>query len=152
MLKTKVTKRTTANSIGQIKERRKRFAKTVVKTIIKENKPLSEYKDHGSWHGTRDLHIKGRKLKLAGLITGCGLGQIHGVTQLGDDISKKEFIAALQDFKKDGVGAVLCTLGANHYQYEKTILNLGFEKMAEYSNYRHGDDGYYKQRMYLLKL
>jgi hypothetical protein len=44
----------------------------------------------------------------------------------------------------------MCTLGQQYYKKEDFLLQLGFVKVSEYANYRHGQDGNYKQRMYLL--
>lgn len=122
----------------------------------KIEKPLSEYRDYGSWHSGGQVALNQYFLTLRGMITGCGIAQITGITYLNypdnKNITKEEFIKKFDKFKSEGIGGVLCTLGQNHYEHEKRLLNLGFELISEYANYRHGSSGHYKQKLYILKL
>lgn len=118
---------------------------------------MNNYEFGGSWHEKQEIPLNQYSLKFVGMITGCGLGQITGLRYLNIDnnleITKKEFISKFESIKNDGCGAVLCTLGEDHYsRLEEIILNLGFELISEYNNYRHSKDGNYKQRLYILKL
>lgn len=153
MLKLKIKKRSTANSISRFKEKKAK-SRVKVETVIVEKKvePLNAYPYHGSFHGRTSINVKGRVLTFAGTITGCGLGQVHGVTQLGSDVSREDLLTAFKDVRARGCGSIICTLGQAYYNYESSLLRLGFEKLAEYPNLKHGMDGSYKQRIYLLKL
>lgn len=118
----------------------------------KEKNNIETFPYKGSWHG----HFKFYKniyLNIFGTVTGCGLAQIHGIS----DITSNNFNAIKKEFedyiipemKKTGVGAIIATLGESYYAKETLLIDLGFERMNEYHNYRHGSD--YMQRIYLLK-
>jgi len=105
----------------------------------------------GHWHGYKEFNLGAySKLRISGAITGCGLGQLHGVIYLDNEAFINEFKKAVADFKRDGVGAFICTLGQSHYHREQSLLDLGFERISEYHNYRHGQA--YMQRLYILKV
>jgi hypothetical protein len=121
--------------------------------------PLSKYdigRINGVWHGSASGQINGALIQICGTITGCGLLQIYGISNMFDnDISKEDFlkqlavIARSSDEEMDA-GSIIATLGKNHYHKEEKLLKLGFEKISEYINFRH--DRTYKQRLYILKL
>ena len=118
---------------------------------------MEKYEFDGSWHPKEDINLNTYNLKFAGMMTGCGLGQITDLKWLALEsnlkITKEEFILKFSGIKGDGCGAILCTLGQNHYlELEQIILNLGFELISEYNNYKHSSFGNYKQRLYILKL
>lgn len=120
----------------------------------------------GMWHRTRTYPIQyeiknnGRKpfvshmtLKVCGVITGCGLVQMHGISNISEhnfELVREKLETIKKDYKKDGAGCIMCTLGQSYYNKEELVLSLGFIMVSEYANYRHGQDGKYKQRMYLL--
>lgn len=120
----------------------------------------------GIWHKSRDYKIEYKiyegkpherkthiNISVKGVITGCGLAQLHGISNITDTnfgAVKKEFEKIKQDYKLDGAGCIMCTLGAAYYHKQKYLFELGFVLVSEYANYRHGQDGKYKQRMYLL--
>ncbi len=118
----------------------------------KEEKPLNQYKDIGSWHTGSVIPFGISSLTVRGMITGCGIAQCVGVANIDPDKTKEELLTAFKPLKDDGVGAIVCTLGQNYYTHEPKLLKLGFEFLSEYPNYRHGNDGAYKQRLYILKL
>jgi hypothetical protein len=119
----------------------------------KEIIDIKDYKDFGTWHTNLPfITIGNTRLIVKGMITGCGIAQLHGVANLSANINPDEFREKFQDIRDNGVGAVICTLGQSYYASEDKLLNLGFEKLSEYSNYRHGQDGNYKQRLYIYKL
>jgi hypothetical protein len=119
----------------------------------------------GTWHPKRQytFSLPGlpyvRTLTTVSTITGCGLVQMYGILSLvaGATPEQLEYIKnvfttkILPELKVCGAGAIIVTLGRSYYPNEPTILKLGFEKLSEYSNYRHGQDGKYKQRLYILK-
>ncbi len=127
-----------------------------------KNKPTKQVKEEpllqepiremgGGWHGYQEIPLGAySKLRISGAITGCGLGQLHGVIYLDNDASINEFKKAVAEFKRNGVGAFICTLGQSHYRREQSLLDLGFERISEYHNYRHGNT--YMQRLYILKV
>lgn len=129
--------------------------------------PQIEYTElSGQWHKTRDYTISypftcsdGNNiiakvtLTVVGVITGCGLVQMHGISNISEsnfDLIKDKLEHIKSDYKTDGAGCIMCTLGAQYYNKEDLLLKLGFVKVSEYANYRHGQSGHYKQRMYLL--
>lgn len=123
------------------------------KEAVKERKPLTEYDGNGSWHSRLVIDLPGGyKLTVVGTITGCGLAQVHGIIYLPTTLTKEELVKSLKPIKDNGAGAVLATLGQNYYHLEPRLLELGFVRISEYANYRHGSDGNYKQRLYILTL
>lgn len=108
----------------------------------------------GTWHPLKTKSIKNTAFTVAGMMTGCGIAQMHGVVQLCDNkgITKEDLLNSLKDIKSDGVGGIIATLGAGYYNREPDLLKLGFELLSEYANYRHGSDGRYQQKCYMLKL
>jgi len=128
--------------------------KTTVKKvkIVKTVYPIIDYAANGHWHKRRTIIVGNTSLNFAGTITGCGLGQLQNVSSLGDTVTKKELLTALSALRPDGVGAVVCTLGQSYFSCEANLIRLGFTKIEEYPNYRHDQDGGYKQRLYMLKL
>ena len=101
----------------------------------------------GTWHHTRHYDY----ITVTGTITGCGLAQMYGVVNLCN-MSKKSALKLLEaiksDYRRDGAGGIVATLGAGYYNYEKQLLDFGFVMLKEYENYRHGSG--YKQRLYIL--
>lgn len=127
------------------------------KEFFKVGKHLPNPTVFGYWHKQCHIDFEKTKLNFAGLVTGCGLGQIYGISHLAQLIKKNKLTLTSSEFKekfkhqiKDGVGAVICTLGQNFYEYENIIFELGFELLSEYNNYRHGNC--YTQRLYIIKL
>ena len=123
----------------------------------KISQDLKKYDSEGIWHQKTTILLNQYSIDFAGMFTGCGLGQIRNVTifsnSANQNISKEELLKKFENLKKNGVGAVVCTLGQGYWnKYEVNLLKIGFEKISEYSNYRHGTDGAYKQRLYILKL
>src|SRR6187399_389811 len=101
-----------------------------------------------SWHQTRSYNYT----TVCGMNTGCGLAQIHGVVNLCllNPIEAREILKKIaDDYRNDGAGAILATLGDSYYaRYEQKLLNLGFKFLREYNNYRHGLGA--TQRLYIL--
>lgn len=128
--------------------------KTTVKKVkvVKKVYPIVDYAAQGTWHGKRTIIVGNTTLNFAGVIMGCGLGQLQNVSTLSDTVTKEQFIKALSPLKPAGVGAVISTLGQNYFSREPYLLSLGFTRMEEYPNYQHGQDGRYTQRIYILKL
>lgn len=114
----------------------------------------SPYKsDNDNWHEGRSYNVEGTyaTLHACGTICGCGLGQLYCVTSFQKN-QIEAFKGCLKlltvDYKKDGIGAFIATLGASHWtNHEQLLLDAGFELKAEYNNWRHGAT--YKQRMYI---
>lgn len=119
----------------------------------------------GSWHKHRTYEISyiagqppndfktTKFIDVCGVISGCGLAQIHGISEINQknfDLFKSTLEKIKADYKDDGAGCIMATLGMTYYNKEDFLLELGFVKVSEYSNYRHGTNGQYKQRMYLL--
>lgn len=121
-----------------------------------EEKTFTEHEDsYGIWHRNRDFYVKsGGHLSVRGMITGCGIMQVYGVSSLKPEVTKEELKTLFSELKDNGCGAVVCTLGDLYYnpqfQYEQNLLNAGFELLSEYHNYRHGNIA--MQRLYIFKL
>lgn len=130
--------------------------RAVEKAPIKEIRPIEEFPYTGSWHKTYNIPLDYLSLTVTGTITGCGLAQMSGVTSLNHNsnrnITKENFIKKFNKIKQDGAGGIICTLGDGHLHNESRLLELGFEKLSKYANYRHGKSGFYKQTLYILKL
>lgn len=116
----------------------------------KITEPLKDFKHIGSWHKKWVIPFGIGSLHIAGMITGCGIAQCYGVSMIDPNKTKEDLLKALSVIKSDGVGAIVCTLGHNFYSKEPSLLNLGFEKLSEYVNYKHSSS--YMQRLYILKL
>lgn len=112
---------------------------------------LDNYAYIGSWHGHSRVVVADKAtIYVAGTSMGCGLGRIRGVINLAaKQITKKQLLKSLQEYKKNGLGVFLATLGQSYYKHEEYLLSLGFELLSEYPNYRHGAG--YNQRLYILK-
>lgn len=107
-----------------------------------------EFQDTNRWHQKR-IYCN-RKITVCGMITGCGIAQMYGVSDASEEELLKELPKIKSDFKADGAGAIIATLGKTYYNHEEKLLNVGFELMKEYPNYRHGLNGSYTQRCYIL--
>jgi len=106
-------------------------------------------------NNTKNLH----KVSVVtnGLSTGCGLVQLSGITGLSNQDGylglknklEKDIIPFL---KRDGAGAIICTLGDSFKNQFPFLISIGFTELSYYSNYRHGQDGKYKQKLFILTL
>lgn len=95
------------------------------------------------------------QLTFISTIMGCGIAQMSGSALMSSNPkgAKKALQKALLKLKTDGVGAIICTLGEVYWnKHEPLVLDCGFTLLKEYSNYRHGKDGKYHQRLYILTL
>ena len=135
---------------------KKKALQAIAKVItpVEEVKPIApepmKHEDGvGYHHRKQNIKIKGVSIVFAGLLTGCGLGQIYGVAYLPQDTSLEDFQPAIKAMEEDYLGGVIATLGDAHYEQEELILSLGFERMAEYRNTSHTRG---TQRLYFLKL
>lgn len=129
----------------------------------------TKYLVTGTWHKTRFYDVRTGNIindktiqsiystvYVSGMITGCGIAQLHGIINLNSDlnnassfnISKKIIENIIEDYKEDGAGCIIATLGEDYYKYESLLKALGFDILIEYINYRHGDN--YKQTLYSL--
>ena len=93
-------------------------------------------------------------LRICGLMTGCGAGQISGLASITES-RVKEYQELLKQVKKaskaTGMGMLVGTLGQAYWSSShNAVLECGFVQIGEYANYRHGQGGGYKQRMYAL--
>lgn len=108
----------------------------------KKLQDLKEYDGKGSWHPGQTFQY----INFKGMITGCGLGQLHGITCYSKEDLEKKLVEITAYCKKTGCGMALATLGQSYYSHERKLLELGFKMLAEYNNLRHGN--HYKQRLY----
>lgn len=122
--------------------------------VLKPSKPYSMYKGCGIWHDGMTILINNTYLIIKGMIVGCGVAQMSGNTSLceDEDITKELLLEKLQPLKKDGVGAIVAVFGQNFLHYHQRMLDLGFEPLKTYNNYRHDKDGDYKQTLYIITL
>ena len=114
--------------------------------------------DDHEWHASKNYSLKSNPyetIEVKETIMGCGIAQCYGISNFNFD-SEEEVAKLFEEIKKEyrlsGVGAIMATLGEDYYNIEKYLFNLGFERLSEYSNYRHGASGNYKQTLYILKL
>lgn len=138
-----------------IKKKRVVLKKRIIRRAGLNLPPDTDYKDSGVWHQRMELRVNGVYMSVSGMMTGCGVGQIYGISnycQGSSSPSKADLHKAFERVKNSGIGAIVATLGASYYKLEPKILALGFEFMSEYCNYQHGVDGKYKQKMYIIKL
>ena len=124
------------------------------KAILKPLLPYDKYKHYGVWHEGINISINNVYLRIKGMIVGCGIAQMAGNKYLcmNDTITKEMLIEALQPLKKDGVGAIVAVFGDDYEIYHQRMLDLGFEELKTYSNYRHCKQGTYKQTLYIITL
>lgn len=135
------------------KKKLPKFEKT--ETVLK-SEPMASAKDldtmRNSWYARTNVTIGSVMITIVGMITGCGVLQMYGTTTLAKakDITKEEVIRAIKQ-TYPGAGAVFGTLGNTFYaSCEPGLLKLGFEQVAQYTNYQHSSTS--TQRMYILKL
>lgn len=99
----------------------------------------------GKWHAKRQYG----GITVSATIMGCGIAQMYGVSHVNETELKNTLVQIKNDYKVDGAGCILATLGASYYTTDHNkLLNCGFELLKEYHNYRHGDS--YTQRLYCL--
>lgn len=120
----------------------------MIKNNIETGK-ITKFPYTGGWHTSREYEY----LRVTGVITGCGLAQMVGVVTYLNPRNIKNFKKLLKqittDYKKDGAGGIICTLGEDFWEKEKFLLSCKFELLSEYHNYTHGPT--YKQRLYILR-
>lgn len=127
--------------------------KTKVKAaVVEEAKDPKNFPHYGAWHGKKTIKFGYREVTVAGCITGCGLAQMSGIVDIDTDTTEEEFRKKIQHFRNSGCGAIIASLGMHYYDMIEFIESLGFVKIAEYPNYRHGSDGKYVQSLYIIHL
>lgn len=99
----------------------------------------------------------GCMIQVCGLITGCGIAQMYGISGCYNNASQEEFknnvLPVITEVWRKNVGGILCTLGRDFVdKYENFVLSLGFQQIAEYSNYHHDITGQERQKLYILYL
>ena len=124
------------------------------KAILKPLLPYNKYQHFGIWHEVYNFYINNVYLQVKGMIVGCGIAQMAGNTALCEDktITKEMLLEKLQPLVEDGVGAVVAVFGEEHKQYHDRMIELGFEPLKTYNNYRHCKRGTYKQTLYIITL
>jgi len=131
----------------------------MIKEEIKKSPDVEpeEYYHYGGWNdkNTYPLDQSCGYLTVCGMITGCGIVQMSGVINIQKKYidEAKEVLEKIKENLFKDAGAIICTLGHNYRKkHEPILFELGFETIAEYSNYRHNEDGLEKQKLYILKL
>lgn len=127
----------------------------------------------GTWHPSKNFKHKSdfHSITVAGLITGCGLQQLRGLSSINTrnitkykeifKAMKEEYMTALNAKKTNKsysayqtINAVL--IGTLGYTYWATghdaLLSLGFKVLAEYQNTHLSHQEYHKQRLYMINL
>ena len=122
--------------------------------VLKPLKPYVLYKEDGVWHEGVNISINNVLLQIRGMIVGCGIAQMAGNIDLCEDtdITKEMLLENLQPLKEDGVGAIVAVFGEDHSDLHQRMLDLGFESLKTYNNYRHCEHGTYKQTLYIITL
>ena len=116
--------------------------------------------ENNYWHKTRSYTYESpndypKTLYCEGVICGCGLGQMYGIRDFLSDPKdikklKKILTKVTSDYKDDGIGGFIATLGQCYSLQEKSLLKAGFIKLSTYHNWRHGDK--YTQTLYLFEI
>jgi len=122
--------------------------------VLKPLKPYVLYKEDGVWHEGVNISINNVLLQIRGMIVGCGIAQMAGNYHLCEDdtITKEMLLEKLQPLKEDGIGAIIAVFGEDHSDLHQRMLDLGFESLKTYNNYRHCEHGTYKQTLYIITL
>lgn len=122
--------------------------------VLKPLKPYVLYKEDGVWHEGVNISINNVLLQIRGMIVGCGIAQMAGNYYLCEDadITKEMLLEKLQPLKEDGIGAIIAVFGEDHSDLHQRMLDLGFESLKTYNNYRHCEHGTYKQTLYIITL
>jgi len=126
----------------------------IEKAILKPLLPYNKYEHSGCWHQGYKFSINNVYLRIAGMIVGCRIAQMAGNIDLCEDktITKEMLLEKLQPLVVDGVGAVVAVFGDEYKCYHDRMIELGFEPLKTYNNYRHCRHGTYKQTLYILTL
>lgn len=105
------------------------------------------------WHSHKTFKKGRQELSVTDSIGGCGMQQFYNWTKITNVQTGTELIKSYLKNKPFGVGLVLCQLGQDYYNgsFEKALIECGFKVSEEYSNYQHGEDGRYTQKIYSLK-
>lgn len=127
----------------------------------------------GTWHPQKVFKHKSdfHTVTVAGLITGCGLQQLMGLSTISTSnvnkykeifkAMKEEYMAALnaKKIKKpynacQTINAILIgTLGYAYWDSShEALLSLGFKVLAEYQNTHLNHPEHHKQRLYMINL
>lgn len=109
-----------------------------------------EYDDEEehSWHPPFAVNLDNfRRLDFKEVPTGCGIMTVRGVACVPEDVLKKGLLQAKPILLETDVGIIFATLGQSYYSSESTLRKVGFVRLLEYPNLRHGSA---TQRMYYL--
>lgn len=90
------------------------------------------------------------------IVSGCGSVHLSGYCLFGEatDIIRKDLNEVFNKIKGNGVGNITTTLGEGltGWEFNKNVNILekifGMTSVLEYNNYRHDNNGKYKQRLY----
>lgn len=111
-----------------------------------------EKRSSNRWHLTKDycvINYKEISVSFADNPSGCGSVIMFNCFSY---LTKNEFAELIEIlkpiFKKDGIGAILYSLGQSFYPKEEYLKKIGFVEIAEYNNWRHGRD--YRQKQFIL--
>jgi len=128
----------------------------------KKPEPILEEKYQGIGNYTNtQIYVKSgesyRGIWMSTCITGCGLGQVRGISAfLNTAQGVKELKACMEKLSERlrkygnlGVGCVFASLGDNYYHMHDRLLEAGFEFVKEYRNYAHAAGS---QRCYVYEI
>lgn len=107
----------------------------------------------GTWNPKEVFSHNGARITIAGLITGCGIQQLHGVSSI-TSYSFKSYKELFQELKnqylkkwnarikgedvsgyKTHSAVYICTLGFSYWAAcDPYLIKLGFKQLAEYDN------------------
>ena len=122
-------------------------------TIVK---PADTYKHKTafeSWHKHRTYKYRDNlgELSISDSVGGCGMQQLYSWTSIDKyDIALALIDAMLKDLHH-GTGLVICQLGKDYFHepFEQALIESGFVSKVKYKNWTHGDNGKYKQKVYM---
>lgn len=106
------------------------------------------------WHSNKKYKYNHHYIQVTDSVGGCGMQQLYkwsNCVGIKDEyeISSILLNAILGDLHS-GVGLIICQLGQDYYEceFERALIDKGFESVVEYENHQH-EDGY-MQKVYQL--
>jgi len=125
-------------------------------TIVRNPDSYKHKKAFTNWHQHRsyvynDPQRGNQELSISDSVGGCGMQQLYGWTSIYDKEVALKLINFMLDDLHNGVGLIICQLGKEYFKdpFEQALIECGFECQIKYKNWMHGDDGKYKQKVYM---
>ncbi len=120
-----------------------------VKDILKEKLNIDVTVSEGAWHKNYEEKYG---LSITDTKSGCGSMILSGYKNTQPSRFSAFLEIIIPELIENGVGALITTIGQYHPDLMTMVEDNGFEKVSEYNNYRHGENGNYKQYLYIKRL